>query len=132
VCGAIDAYLGKHAAQLPGGYLASAYPRLKVEYFCNVRIIESGPWGCVLGKGLFGGRQRLGKFADLFRQAIARRYRKRIQDPVTRQDDRRVRVLTPRRVALISDIRFRPVIARRNELLPGYSCRPITNLLPMD
>ena len=42
---AINTYLAKHAAQLTGGYLASTYPRLKVENFCDVRIIEIRPAG---------------------------------------------------------------------------------------
>jgi hypothetical protein len=42
---AINAYLSKHAAQLTGGYLASKYPKLKVENFCDVRIIEIRPAG---------------------------------------------------------------------------------------
>lgn len=42
---AIDAYLSKHAAQLDDGYLARKYPKLKVENFCNVHIIEIRPAG---------------------------------------------------------------------------------------
>lgn len=37
---AVDAYLDRDAARLNGGYLASAYPKMKVMTFCDASIIE--------------------------------------------------------------------------------------------